>query len=169
MTVGKYHVVNPNDGHPLPDSHRVTVRVTSSYGNSYHYADHVNDGNFAYQTVEEGDYLACFTAANHSPATTITIEFDWKSGIAAKDWGSVAKKDSVELMEVELKKMLDTVQSINEEMYYLREREQEMQQLNRSTNDKMFWFSFLSILVSLSVSGLQLWHLKTFFEKKKLI
>ncbi|XP_051146185.1 transmembrane emp24 domain-containing protein p24delta9-like [Andrographis paniculata] len=169
MTVGKYHVVNPNEGNPLPESHKVTVRVTSPYGNSYHYAEHVTEGHFAYQASEPGDYMACFFAASHQPSIVITVDFEWKSGIAAKDWGSVAKKGSVELMEIELKKMLDTVQSISEEMYYLREREQEMQELNRSTNDKMFWFSFLSILVCLSVAGLQFWHLKSFFEKKKII
>lgn len=27
MTVGKYSVVNPNDGQPLPDSHKLTARV----------------------------------------------------------------------------------------------------------------------------------------------
>ncbi|KAL0336433.1 UNVERIFIED_CONTAM: Transmembrane emp24 domain-containing protein p24delta9 [Sesamum radiatum] len=169
MTVGKYHIVNPNEGHPLPDSHRVTVRVTSAYGNSYHYSDHVTEGHFAYQAVEPGDYMACFFAADHKPPTSLTIDFDWKSGVAAKDWTNVAKKGSVELMELELKKMFDVVQSIHDEMYYLRAREEEMQQLNRSTNNKMFWFSFLSILVCLSVAGLQLWHLKSFFEKKKLI
>ena len=30
MTVGKYHVVNPNEGTPLPDTHKVTVRVSIS-------------------------------------------------------------------------------------------------------------------------------------------
>ncbi|KAI3467307.1 hypothetical protein Pfo_023970 [Paulownia fortunei] len=169
MTVGKYQIVNPNEGHPLPESHKITVRVTSAYGNSYHYSDHVTEGHFAFQAVEAGDYMACFFAADHKPSTSITIDFDWKSGVAAKDWTNVAKKGSVELMELELKKMFDTVQSIHDEMYYLREREEEMQQLNRSTNSKMFWFSFLSILVCLSVAGLQLWHLKSFFEKKKLI
>ncbi|KAL3840559.1 hypothetical protein ACJIZ3_025150 [Penstemon smallii] len=169
MTVGKYHIVNPNEGFPLPDSHKITVRVTSANGNSYHYSDHVNEGHFAFQATEAGDYMACFFAADHKPSTTITIDFDWKSGVAAKDWTNVAKKNSVELMELELKKMFDTVQSIHDEMYYLREREEEMQELNRSTNSKMFWFSFLSLGICLSVAGLQLWHLKSFFEKKKLI
>ncbi|KAL3819507.1 hypothetical protein ACJIZ3_005412 [Penstemon smallii] len=169
MTVGKYHIVNPNEGHPLPDTHKMTVRVTSAYGNNYHYADNVNEGHFAYQAPESGDYMACFFAADHKPSTTMTIDFDWKSGVAAKDWTNVAKKGSVELMELELKKMFDTVQSIHDEMFYLREREQEMQRLNRSTNSKMFWFSFLSLGICLSVAGLQLWHLKSFFEKKKLI
>lgn len=27
MTVGKYNVINPNEGHPVPDSHKLTVRV----------------------------------------------------------------------------------------------------------------------------------------------
>lgn len=27
MTVGKYSVVNPNEGYPIPDSHRITVKV----------------------------------------------------------------------------------------------------------------------------------------------
>ncbi|KAL3654254.1 hypothetical protein CASFOL_003935 [Castilleja foliolosa] len=86
MTVGKYQIVNPNDGHPLPESHKVTLR------------------------------------ADHKPALTITVDFDWRSGVAAKDWTNVAKKGSVELMELELKKMFDTVQSIHDEMLYLRER-----------------------------------------------
>ncbi|KAK4423719.1 Transmembrane emp24 domain-containing protein p24delta9 [Sesamum alatum] len=169
MTVGKYQIVNLNEGQPLPDSHKITVRVTSSYGNSYHYSDNVNEGHFAFQAAEAGDYMACFFAADHKPSTTITIDFDWKSGVAAKDWTNVAKKGSVELMELELKKMFDTVQSIHDEMFYLREREEEMQQLNKSTNSKMAWLSFLSLFVSLSVAGLQLWHLKSFFQKKKLI
>ncbi|XP_022881839.1 transmembrane emp24 domain-containing protein p24delta9-like [Olea europaea var. sylvestris] len=169
MTVGKYHIVNPNDGHPLPDSHKITVRVTSAYGNSYHYSDHVTEGHFAFQTAEAGDYMACFFAGDHKPSTTITVDFDWKSGIASKDWTNVAKKGSVEVMELELKKMFDTVQSIHDEMFYLREREEEMQELNRSTNSKMAWLSFLSFFICLSVAGMQLWHLKSFFEKKKLI
>ncbi|CAM8979954.1 unnamed protein product [Rhodiola kirilowii] len=87
----------------------------------------------------------------------------------AKDWTNVAKKGSVDAMELELKRLFDAVTSIHEEMFYLRDREEEMQELNKSTNSQMAMFSFLSLLVCLSVAGLQFWHLKTFFEKKKLI
>lgn len=169
MTVGKYHIVNPNEPHPLPDTHKVTLRVTSTHGNTYHYADNVPEGHFAFETAEAGDYMACFYAADHKPPITMTIDFDWKSGVAAKDWTNVAKKGSVDLMELKLKKMYEHVQNIHDEMFYLREREEEMQELNRSTNSKMAWMTGLSIFVCLSVAGLKLWHLKTFFEKKKLI
>ncbi|KAK4604131.1 hypothetical protein RGQ29_012587 [Quercus rubra] len=169
MSVGKYSVINPNEGFPLPDTHRVTVRVNSPHGNNYHFGDHVEAGNFAFTAAESGDYTACFWTPEHKVPVMVTIEFDWRTGVAAKDWSNVAKKGQVETMELELKKLYDTVASIHEEMFYLREREEEMQQLNRSTNSKMATLSFLSIVVCLSVAGLQFWHLKTFFERKKLL
>lgn len=169
MTVGKYSVVNPNDGYPIPDSHKVTVRVTSAYGNNYHYADRVDSGQFAFPAAESGDYMACFWVLDHKPPLTLTIDLDWKTGVAAKDWSNVAKKGQVDVMELELKKLYDTVTSIHEEMFYLRGREEEMQELNQATNSRMAWLSFLSLFVCLSVAGLQLWHLKNFFERKKLL
>lgn len=79
------------------DFSKFCVQVTSAYGNSYHYSDHVTEGHFAFQAVEAGDYMACFFAADNKPSTSITIDFDWKSGVAAKDWTNVAKKGSVEV------------------------------------------------------------------------
>ncbi|KAM1743671.1 hypothetical protein ACFX12_013545 [Malus domestica] len=63
--------------------------------------------------------MACFWALDHKPQTTLTIEFDWKTGVAAEDWSNVAKKGTIDGMELELKKLLDTVTSIHEEMSYL--------------------------------------------------
>ncbi|KAJ4973011.1 hypothetical protein NE237_006185 [Protea cynaroides] len=169
MTVGKYSVVNLNEGYPLPDSHKVIVRVTSSHGNNYHYGNLVDSGQFAFTAVESGDYMACFSVPDYKPVFTLTVDFDWRSGVAAKDWSNVAKKGQIDIMELELKKLHDIVTSIHDEMFYLREREEEMQDLNIVTNSRMAWLSFLSLLVCLSVAGLQLWHLKTFFERKKLL
>ncbi|XVE83751.1 hypothetical protein DITRI_Ditri16bG0111500 [Diplodiscus trichospermus] len=169
LTVGKYSIVNPNDGYHLPDSHKLTARVTSPYGNNYHLGDHVDSGHFAFIAAEGGDYTTCFWSIQHKPPVTLTIDFDWKTGVTAKDWSNVAKKGQIQTMELELKRLYDTVTSIHEEMFYLREREEEMQQLNRETNSKMATLSFFSLLVCLSVAGLQIWHLKSFFERKKLL
>ncbi|PHU29888.1 Transmembrane emp24 domain-containing protein p24delta10 [Capsicum chinense] len=145
--------------------------VTSAHANSHahHYAENVHEGHFSFETAEAADYHTCFTAADHKPPVKLNVDFEWKSGVAAKDWTNVAKKSSVEAMEMELKHMLEIVQGVHDEMFYLREREEEMQELNRDTSYKLAWMTGLSILVCLSVAGLQVWHLKTFFEKKKLI
>ncbi|KAJ1421423.1 GOLD domain [Sesbania bispinosa] len=170
LTFGKYYVVNPNEGYPIPDSHKITVRVRSPIGNNYHFGDHVDSGNFAFTAPESGDYIACFSVLpDQNPTLTVTVDFDWRTGVAAKDWSKVAKRGQIEVMEFELKKLYDIVTSIHDEMFYLRGREEEMQDLNRATNTKMFTFTALSILICLSVAGLQLWHLKTFFERKKLL
>ncbi|KAE9613703.1 hypothetical protein Lal_00016070 [Lupinus albus] len=169
MTVGKYSVVNHNEGHPLPDSHRFSVVVKSPFGNNYHNGDRIQSGQFGFLAAESGDYVTCFTATEHDPKATLTIDFEWKSGVAAKDWSTVAKRGQVDVMELEIRKLYETAADIHEEMNYLHDREEEMQEFNRTTNDRMFWFSFLSLIVCLSVAGLQLWYLKTFFEKKKLI
>ncbi|KAJ3673385.1 hypothetical protein LUZ60_006759 [Juncus effusus] len=169
MTVGKYSVINPSESLPLPESHRVSLKVTSPYGNSMHSAETVESGSFAFVTTEAGDYLACFWTPEHKPALAVSFEFEWKSGVAAKDWSKVAKKDQVETMEIELKKLDDIIKSIHDEMFYLRAREEEMQEMNRTTNSRMGLFSFLSLVLCVSVAGLQVWHLKSFFERKKLL
>ncbi|VVA91259.1 unnamed protein product [Arabis nemorensis] len=169
MSVGKYSIVNPNEDHPLPASHKITVRVTSPQGTAYHEADGVDSGQFSLTAVETGDYITCFSAAEHQPETMMTIDFDWRTGIHTKEWSNVAKKSQIEMMEFEVKRLFETVTSIHDEMFYLRDREEEMHELNKSTHSKMAWLSFLSLGICLSVAGLQFWHLKTFFEKKKLI
>ncbi|KAF5942120.1 hypothetical protein HYC85_019762 [Camellia sinensis] len=74
MSVAKYTIVNPNDPHPFPESHKITVRA-----------------------AEAGDYMTCFWALDHKPQSTITIDFDWKTGVAAKDWTNVAKKGTIDI------------------------------------------------------------------------
>ncbi|VVA92383.1 unnamed protein product [Arabis nemorensis] len=169
MTVGKYSVVNPNEAHPSPPSHKISIRVTSSYGNTYHHAEDVESGQFAFTAVEAGDYMTCFTAVDHKPEVTLSIDLDWRTGVHSKNWNSVAKKSQVEVMVFEVKKLIETVNSIHEEMFYLRDREEEMQNLNRATNSKMAWLTFLSLFVCLGVAGMQFLHLKSFLEKKKVI
>ncbi|KAK7394467.1 hypothetical protein VNO78_14995 [Psophocarpus tetragonolobus] len=167
ITVGNYHVVNPNHD---SNSHKITVRVRSPYGNGHHYGDDVLSGDFAFTAAEAGDYTTCFSVSpDLHPQESVIVEFVWKTGVAAKDWSNVAKKGNIDVMQLELRKLNDVVSSIHDEIFYLREREIEMQDLNNETSTKMFTYSLLSILVCLSVAGLQLWHLKTFFEKKKLL
>lgn len=71
--------------------------MTSPHGNNYHYSDHVDSGTYAFTAAETGDYMACFWAPDHRPPVTLSVDFDWKSGVAAKDWSKVAKKGQVDV------------------------------------------------------------------------
>ncbi|KAJ1696686.1 hypothetical protein LUZ63_005198 [Rhynchospora breviuscula] len=172
MSVGKYSVVGLTS-----EDQRITVRVTSPYVNRagyvghLHYAEEVESGNFAFTAMQQGDFLACFWLSKpyHNPPIRVTIDFEWKSGVSSRDWKFVAKERNIIAMEKELMNMGDMVKSIHEEMVYLREREQEMQDLNRKINTRMARLSFLSLAIIASVVMLQLWYLKTFFEKTKIL
>uniref|UniRef100_A0A0D9VLH8 GOLD domain-containing protein n=1 Tax=Leersia perrieri TaxID=77586 RepID=A0A0D9VLH8_9ORYZ len=130
-----------------PSSHpTIAVKVTSPYGNTLHHSENATVGQFAFTTTEAGNYLACFWIDSTEKGSGISVNLDWKIGIATKDWDVIAKKEKIEGVELELRKLEVAVQAIHQNMIYLKAR-----QGSRNANI------------------LQLWHLQGYFQKKKLI
>lgn len=73
------------------------LQVTSPYGNTLHHNENATIGQFAFTTTEAGNYLACFWKDSTEEVTTTSVSLDWKIGIAAKDWDSVARKEKIEV------------------------------------------------------------------------
>ncbi|KAM0977307.1 hypothetical protein ACFX13_020433 [Malus domestica] len=158
----------------IPDDHShsptISAKVTSPYGNNLHQRENATHGQFAFTTHEAGNYLACFWVDGNNPGGGgVSVNLDWKTGIAAKDWESVARKEKIEGLELELRKLEGAVEAIHENLLYLKGRESEMRDVSERTNARVAWFSMMSLAVCIIVSTLQLWHLKNFFQKKKLI
>ncbi|KAK7399673.1 hypothetical protein VNO78_10861 [Psophocarpus tetragonolobus] len=161
------YVVIPSD-HTLNPT--IAVKVTSPYGNNLHLKGNTTHGNIAFTTQEAGNYLACFWVDSHSEGgDEVNVNLDWKIGIAAKDWDSVARKDKIEGVELELRKLEGAVEAIHENLLYLKGREAEMRTVSEKTNARVAWYSIMSLGMCIVVSGMQLWYLKRFFQKKKLI
>ncbi|KAJ4851346.1 hypothetical protein Tsubulata_048220 [Turnera subulata] len=175
VVMADYYVVD--EEHPEHNT-TVSARVTSPYGNNLHHIENVTHGQFAFTTSEAGNYLACFWLDSHQQqATGVTLGIDWKIGIAAKDWDSVAKKEHIEAsclcaphgVELDLRRLEGAVKAIHDNLLYLKEREAQMREVSETTNGRVAWFSIMSIGVCITVSVLQIWHLKHYFQKKKLI
>ncbi|XP_050214752.1 transmembrane emp24 domain-containing protein p24delta5 [Mercurialis annua] len=167
VVLADFYVIN--DDHP-ENTPAVSAKVTSPYGNNLYHKENITHGQFAFTTSEAGNYLACFGLENHQQqAGTATLSLDWKIGIAAKDWDSVAKKDKIEGVELDLKRLEGVVEAIHNNLIYLREKEAEMREVSEKTNARVAWFSIMSLGLCIAASGLQLWHLKRYFQKKKLI
>ncbi|KAH7438507.1 hypothetical protein KP509_04G018000 [Ceratopteris richardii] len=145
------------------------IQVTSPYGNSLHKQDRVTKGEFAFTATEAGDYTACFSIADASKESKAMVDLEWKLGIDAKDWDSVAKREKIDGVELELRKLEEAIGEIHNNMLYLRDREEKMREVNEVTNTRMAWFSITSLLICLAVAGAQVWYLKSFFERKKLL
>ncbi|KAL5179716.1 Transmembrane emp24 domain-containing protein p24delta4 [Glycine soja] len=86
----------------------------------------------------------------------------------AKDWDSIARKEKIEGFKLELRKLEGAVNSIHQNLLYLKGREAEMRTVSEKTNGRVAWFSIMSLVMCIAVSGLQLWYLKRYFQKKNL-
>lgn len=88
------------------------------------------EAQFAFTASLAGDYRACFTVQDMETALATTIRLDWKTGVAATNWDDIAKKENLDLMATELRKLEQVVKEIHEEMLYFRSREEQMRNLN---------------------------------------
>ncbi|KAM3342951.1 transmembrane emp24 domain-containing protein p24delta3-like [Capsicum galapagoense] len=165
VVLADYVVISDDHVHPTPT---ISARVTSPNGNALHHKENTTHSQFAFTTTEAGNYLACFWADNPGGGS-LSVNIDWKTGIAAKDWESVARKEKIEGLELELRKLELAVEAIHENLIYLKSRELEMRSVSETTNARVAWFSIMSLGVCILASVLQLLYLKQYFQKKKLI
>ncbi|XP_013594842.1 PREDICTED: transmembrane emp24 domain-containing protein p24delta6-like [Brassica oleracea var. oleracea] len=172
VVVGDFLCIDQNNEVGLGPT--VNIRVTSAYGKEVYKRTNVTQGRFAFTTSESGTYLACLSM--HKDQThyavdnsTAIVSLDWKMGIGTKDWDAVAKKEKIEGVELELRKSAERVFEIRANILFLRFREASMREINEKTNKRVSQLSFMSLGLSVVVSLFQVWHLKRFFLKKKLI
>ncbi|KAG7576772.1 GOLD domain [Arabidopsis thaliana x Arabidopsis arenosa] len=149
------------------------VRVTSPYGKELYKIANVTHGQAAFTTSESGTFLACLAMhhdqSHHSVNNSVIVSLDWKMGIRAKDWDSVAKKEKIEGVELEIRKSTEYASAIRANILYLRIREAYMREINEKTNQRVAQLALMSFGVAFGVSIIQVWHLKRFFLKKKLL
>ncbi|BAF25256.2 Os09g0453200 [Oryza sativa Japonica Group] len=154
---------------PISSRFGTPAKVTSPFGDIVHHKQKVSTGQFSFTTAEAGNYLACFSADGRNKRLVVKLNLDWRVGIATKDWDSVAKKEKLEGVELELVKLETSVQAIHENLLLLRSKEANMRDTSEKTNARATWLSIISLIVCIIVSVLQLWHLQQYFRKKKLI
>ncbi|KAK4424384.1 Transmembrane emp24 domain-containing protein p24delta3 [Sesamum alatum] len=168
VVLGDYAVIS--DAHDLSSVPTISTKVTSPFGNTLYHKENVTYGQFSFTTTEDGSYLACFWLDSHYAGPGhLTVSIDWKTGIAAKDWESVARKENIEGIELEMEKLEEAVEAIHDNLLYLKDREAEMRTLSEQTNARVAWFSIMSLGICVLVSTVQVLHLKRYFQQKKLI
>ncbi|CAM9853678.1 unnamed protein product [Heterosigma akashiwo] len=113
------------------------------------------------KALQEGLYEVCFTATGAAgPGRRVVLETEEEQD------GLDANLKPLEKAFKLLDKKLDR---ITQEFDYMRTREARMAVTSGTTNDRIQWFSFLSITVLIGISCYQIIHLKSFFLSKKLL
>lgn len=66
-------------------------------GEIVHNAESVESGQFAFEAGIAGRYTACFCSPKFQLDAAVSLDFEWKSGVLAKVWTSVAKKEKIDV------------------------------------------------------------------------
>ena len=167
LAVGSYKVPPEGGVTGAHVSLRVTGPTPMSVGASktHFKKEKAQFGKFAFTAEETGSHHICFS--NKGRQTT-RVGLEVKVGVAAKDYSEVAKKEHLEPLQVELRRLEDAAREIHEEQLYMRQREEEMRDTNESTNSRLKWFSMSTIVIVTILGGWQIMYLRSYFKAKNL-
>lgn len=79
------------------------------------------------------------------------------------------KKEHLSPLEEAFEEGVALSHSVLDEMHYMEKREARMKQTTDGTNSRIRYFSYLSVLVLLGVTYVQIQYLKNYFKKKKVL
>eukprot|EP00240_Pyramimonas_obovata_P013911 CAMPEP_0118934100 /NCGR_PEP_ID=MMETSP1169-20130426/13636_1 /TAXON_ID=36882 /ORGANISM="Pyramimonas obovata, Strain CCMP722" /LENGTH=208 /DNA_ID=CAMNT_0006876965 /DNA_START=88 /DNA_END=714 /DNA_ORIENTATION=- len=153
------------------DGTKISAKLEDPQGQVFWTLDGAVTGHYGFTTEKAGDYKICFTKSEPGTGeeTTHKVKLDWKTGVAATDWDNIAKRDKVDAMAMSLRELEAEIKEIHEGMLFFRKREEEMRDINESTNSRVAWLSVLSLGICVGMSVWQLVYLKKFFMRKKLL
>jgi len=132
------------------------------------------EGTFAFTTEHPGEISICFLD-NPKPGASVPayskrqVTFALKTGVEAKDYTSIAKKDDLKPLELEMLKLEDVVEELNADFRYFKNREGDHRVTNESTNSRVLWLSLFSVTTLVALGVFQIYYLKRYFQQKKLI
>ncbi|XP_004490356.1 transmembrane emp24 domain-containing protein p24delta3-like [Cicer arietinum] len=165
VVLGTYFIVR----YEGPQPYTISANLTSPSGNNLHQNENATNGKFAFTTEESGIYVACFWMCTKQEEVGRIVSLDWKTGISTKDWDSVAKKEKIQRVELEIMKLEELVGGIQSYLIYFKDKEAKMREDSERTHARVSWFNIMSLGLCVLVSALQLWYMEHFFRKKKLI
>jgi len=151
-----------------------SIQVFDVEGKEVRKTENAVEGTFGFTTEHSGEISICFLD-NPKPGAVVAaynkrqVTFGLKTGVEAKDYSTVAKKDDLRPLELEMIKLEDVVEQLNADFRYLKNREGAMRDTNESTNSRVLWLSLFSMTTLVSLGIFQIHYLKRYFQHKKLI
>ncbi|ORX62456.1 hypothetical protein DM01DRAFT_354660 [Hesseltinella vesiculosa] len=128
----------------------------------------------AFDTLHDGNINICFTNTlddGFLPSSDYKREVDLEVnvGTEAKTIEEITKTKHLPNLEEQTRVLEAMVNDILNEMNYLKGREARMRNTNESTNDRVKWFSLISLFTLVSLGIWQILYLRSYFRRKRLI
>ncbi|RPA87990.1 ERV25 protein [Ascobolus immersus RN42] len=155
------------------DGQMVNIHIRDAVGNEYgRVKDATGEKRVAFTSHADAPFDVCFEnnlreGVHFGPSRNIELDVD--IGADAKDWSAVQAAEKLKPVELELRRIEAMVGEIVAEMEYLRRREQKLRDTNESTNERVKWFSFMTIGTLCGLGIWQVFYLRAYFRSKHLI
>mmetsp|Transcript_72559 Transcript_72559/g.84286 ORF Transcript_72559/g.84286 Transcript_72559/m.84286 type:complete len:215 (+) Transcript_72559:22-666(+) len=152
----------------------VDVKLTDPHNKIIWEESGVDKSAFSDTVQVGGDYALCFYSrvvpgAKVTEGSKRTINLEFLLGTETHDYRSLATREHLKPLELNLRVMEDTVRSLHSEYTYYKEREEEMRNTNEHMNAKVMWMTVGVMVLIVIFSLWQIRHLKHYFRKKRMI
>ena len=121
----------------------------------------------AFTSTTSGPHWVCLT--NVDSYREMTVQLSMKSGVAAKDYSQIAKKDHLEPTQVAMRRIEDLLHEYRSNLFYQRRREERMRETIDATADRALWFCVINGLIITGIGLFQAFFFRRFFKSKKII
>eukprot|EP00455_Lapot_gusevi_P010758 TRINITY_DN148_c0_g1_i2.p2 TRINITY_DN148_c0_g1~~TRINITY_DN148_c0_g1_i2.p2 ORF type:complete len:213 (+),score=89.85 TRINITY_DN148_c0_g1_i2:70-708(+) len=149
---------------------RFTIKDRASNLILTHDAD--SKGKVAFTARDGGEHKICLTTnTTHWFSSPRKFRFLMRIDIGehATDYSELAKTEHLSTIELEVRKLNDRLYAIRSEQNYERNREEDFRNTSESTNSRIMWWSIFETVVLLCSGFYQIFHLKRYFQSKKLV
>eukprot|EP00039_Didymoeca_costata_P018685 m.334546 g.334546 ORF g.334546 m.334546 type:complete len:216 (-) comp17378_c0_seq1:52-699(-) len=176
LVVGKYKTLRHNpDGSYAQEPMKGTgmhVMVKDPTDATLVAKDYEAAGRFSFNTQVPGEHTICLSSNTTSGwfgGELMRVHLDLRVGEQATDYDQVQKKEQLTQAETRIYQLISQVKQIANEQAYQRAREATFREISESTNVRVLWWSIGQAFILVMTGFLQLRHLKSFFEAKKLV
>ena len=153
------------------DNVKLSIKVFDPNDKVVKQFEDVAEGDYGFTAEVGGDYKACFFAAQIAAEDRVKhrVSLEWKSGVAATTWGKIAKEEDVDVFTKSLRRLEADLTEVHETMLELRKLEADMRDKNEATNSRVVWMGMISLSVCVALAFWQIFYLKAFFKRKKVL
>lgn len=150
-----------------PEGRRVAVTVKDPLDNIVYNKQAISEGNFAYTSLENGYYKACFSNTVENNGIK-TIKFKFSTGADSKS-GSAAKVKTLRPLEAEIQSLEEIVAGIRADHNWISDYRSRMNETNKSTMSAVVWTNIIVIVLLGILSYVQVIYLGMYFKSRKIV
>ena len=116
-----------------------------------------------------GQFEMCFSTRGKSDVKILFDSVKISEYVEKYNKRHVLRKEHLSPLEEAFESGISIAHSVLDEMRYMEKREIRMKQTTDGTNSRIRYFSYLSIVILLGVTYVQISYLKNYFKKKKVL